>query len=156
MDPVILLDVQADLNLPSNSVLGLPDGMTGLPSGGQGRRGGIGSGDQGGIGDASGPGIQGIAVERLRAGTKPPVVLVKTEPEYSEQARKARVQGTIVVEGVIDERGLTSTLQVRDGLGFGLDEQAMEAVRQWRFRPATRDGKPVPTVGIFYLTFRLL
>ena len=62
----------------------------------------------------------------------PPVVLSKTEPEYSEMARKARVQGTVIVEGVIDERGNAAALRVRNGLGFGLDEQAMEAVRRWR------------------------
>jgi TonB family protein len=95
-------------------------------------------------------------VERLHAGIKPPVVLLRTEPEYSEQARKARIQGTIVVEGVIDEQGLTHTLRVRDSLGFGLDEKALEAVKHWRFRPATRDGKPVPIVGTFYLSFHLL
>jgi periplasmic protein TonB len=157
IEPTIVLDVKADLNLPSNSLAGLPNGMPGPPSGGPGRRGGIGSGEDGGIGNRDGPGIDGVGkVERLRAGMKPPIVLLKTEPEYSEPARKARVQGTIVVEGVIDERGLTNTLRIRDGLGFGLDEQAIEAVRQWRFRPATRDGKPVAIVGTFYLSFRLL
>jgi periplasmic protein TonB len=85
-----------------------------------------------------------------------PVVLYKLEPEYSEQARKARIQGTIVLEGIIDEKGLTHAIKVRDGLGFGLDEQAMEAVKLWRFRPATKDGKPLAIVGTFYLTFRLL
>jgi TonB family protein len=62
----------------------------------------------------------------------------------------------VCVEGIIDDKGQVRGLRVREGLGYGLDEQALEAVKQWRFRPATRDGKPVAIVGAFYLTFRLL
>lgn len=155
VEPTIILQAKSLTPIP-NAPLGLPNGAPGPPSGGSGRRGGIGDGEDGGIGNNRGTGMEGIRAEPLRAGIKPPVVVFKLEPEYSEQARKARVQGTVVLEGVIDEKGLTHALKVRDGLGFGLDEQAIDAVKQWRFRPATRDGKPLAIVGTFYLTFRLL
>lgn len=155
MEPAIVMtaiEPQPSSNLP----LGLPDGVPGAPSGGPGSLGGIGDGTGGGAGNRSGQGMDGIAAEPLRAGMQPPVVIYKIEPEYSEQARKARIQGTIVIEGVIDEKGNTHALRVRDGLGLGLDEQAIEAVKKWRFRPATRGGKPLAIIGTFYLTFRLL
>jgi TonB family protein len=100
--------------------------------------------------------MEGVVAEPLRAGMQAPVAIYKFEPEYSEQARKARIQGTVVLEGVIDENGKTRALRVHDSLGFGLDEQAIEAVNQWRFHPATRGGKPLAIIGMFYLTFRLL
>ena len=61
-----------------------------------------------------------------------------------------------MLEGVIEAAGLTAALEVKTGLGFGLDKQPIEAVKQWRFRPATKDGKPLAIRGTFYLTFRLL
>jgi TonB family protein len=154
-EPTIILAAAMSQTL-SNARFGLPNGLSGLPSGGPGRLGGIGDGTGGGIGNSSGPGAEGVAAEPLRAGMQPPVAIYKFEPEYSEQARKARVQGTVVLEGIIDEKGKTHALRVVDGLGFGLDEQAIDAVRQWRFRPATRAGKPLAIIGTFYLTFRLL
>jgi TonB family protein len=156
VEPTILLASATNPQLQSNVPVGLPNGIVGPPSGGRGKRGGIGEGEGGSIGDGNGPSIDGIKVEPLRAGIKPPVVLYKPEPEYSELARKARVQGTVCVEAIIDDKGQVRGLRVREGLGYGLDEQALEAVKQWRFRPATRDGKPVSIVGAFYLTFRLL
>jgi TonB family protein len=154
MEPTIVLDVKF-ASLPDGPI-GLPNGSLGPPSGGPGRRGGIGDGYEGGIGDDAGPGIEGSRAERLHAGMKPPVALIRTEPEYSEQARVARLQGTVVVEGIIDERGHTADLRVRQPLGLGLDEKAIEAVKMWRFRPATRDGKPLAITAIFELNFRLL
>ena len=156
VEPTILLQTNERLAPIPDAPIGLPNGVPGPPSGGSGRRGGIGDGEDGGIGNNRGAGREGSVAEPLRAGIKPPVAVFKLEPEYSEQARKARVQGTVVLEGVIDEKGQTHALKIRDGLGFGLDEQAIDAVKQWRFRPATRDGKPLAIVGTFYLTFRLL
>lgn len=155
VEPTIVLASNAELRHLEGPI-GLPNGVTGPPSGGPGGPGGIGTGGRNGIGGGEGPGIDGIAAVPLRGDMVAPVVLYKLEPEYSEQARKARIQGTVVLEGVIDERGRTHMLKVRDGLGLGLDEQAIEAVKQWRFKPATKDGKPIAIVGTFYLTFRLL
>jgi TonB family protein len=155
VEPTIVV-ASADLSVPPATPIGLPSGMPGPPSGGSGHRGGIGSGVEGGVGDGTGPGMEGMVPQPLRGAIKQPVAIYKVEPEYSEEARKVRVQGTVVVEALIDEKGATRALRVREGLGYGLDEQAMEAVNHWRFRPATRDGRPIPLVGTFYLTFRLL
>jgi TonB family protein len=156
IEPTILLAAATNLPLRHDVPIGLPNGTPGPPSGGGGKRGGIGDGEGSSIGDGNGPSIDGIKVEQLRAGIKPPVIVYKLEPEYSEMARKARVQGTVCVEAIIDDKGEVRGLRIRDSLGYGLDEQALEAVKKWRFRPATRDGKPVAIVGAFYLTFRLL
>jgi protein TonB len=155
VEPTIML-AETRMSEPPLLPIGLPSGIPGPPSGGPGSRGGIGAGPDGGIGDSAGSGVEGMVPQPLRAGMKPALPIYKFEPEYSEQARKARIQGTVVIEGVIDEKGATRALRVLDGLGFGLDEQAIDAVKQWRFRPATRDGKPLPIVGTFHLTFRLL
>jgi TonB family protein len=87
---------------------------------------------------------------------RPPVVIFKRDPDYSDAARKAKYQGTVLLYADIDESGGVANLKVTRSLGLGLDEKAMEAVRQWRFRPATKDGKPL-TVGItLEVSFRLL
>jgi protein TonB len=155
VEPTILLASLRSQSI-SDSPIGLPSGLPGPPSGGPGGISGIGDGDGGGAGNRSGSAVEGILAEPLRVGIKAPVAIYKLEPEYSEPARKARVQGTVVLEGIIDDKGFTHALKVRDGLGFGLDEQAIEAVKKWRFRPATRAGKPLAIIGTFYLTFRLL
>jgi periplasmic protein TonB len=156
VEPTIVLASATNVQQLPDMPIGLPNGILGPPSGGRGKRGGLGNGEDGGIGDGNGPSIEGMKIEQLRAGIKPPVLVYKLEPEYSEMARKARVQGTVCVEAIIDGNGQVRGLRIRDGLGYGLDEQALEAVKQWRFRPATLDGKPVAIVGAFYLTFRLL
>ena len=155
VEPTLVIAANVELRPPEGPI-GLPSGVPGPPSGGPGRRGGLGEGDNGGAGNNRGPGVDGLYAVPLRGDMRAPVVLYKLEPEYSEDARKARVQGTVVLEGIIDEKGLTHAVKVRDGLGFGLDEQAIEAVKRWRFRPATKDGKPLAIIGTFYLTFRLL
>ncbi|HYI93511.1 MAG TPA: energy transducer TonB [Bryobacteraceae bacterium] len=155
VEPTLVMAATVELR-PPEGPMGLPSGTPGPPSGGPGVRGGLGGGNNGGAGNDSGPGVDGIRAVPLRGDMKAPVVLYKLEPEYSEEARKARIQGTVVLEGIIDEKGLTHAVKVRDGLGFGLDEQALDAVKRWRFRPATKDGKPLAIIGTFYLIFRLL
>jgi protein TonB len=80
----------------------------------------------------------------------------KVEPEFTEEARKARMQGTVVLLVDIDERGQVYNIRVRMPLGLGLDEKAIEAVRKWRFRPGTRNGVPVSTPALVEVNFRLL
>src|SRR5215831_531489 len=72
-----------------------------------------------------------------------PTIAFKVDPQYSDQARKAGIQGTVVMQAVIEKDGSVQILRIIRGIGFGLDENAVEALRQWRFRPATRDGVPV-------------
>jgi len=93
---------------------------------------------------------------RLEKGMTPPMVVSKVEPKYSEDAREGKLQGVVVLRMVIDEDGRPQDVQVTRGLGMGLDEKAMEAVRQWRFRPAYKDGQPVATQASVEMNFRLL
>lgn len=64
-------------------------------------------------------------------------------PVYTEEARKARVTGVVSLETIIDEQGNVTSVKVLEGLGMGLDEAAVEAVKAWKFKPATLDGRPV-------------
>jgi len=83
-------------------------------------------------------------------------VLYKKEPEYSEEARKAKYQGTVVLYIEVDPSGRAINPRVLRSLGLGLDEKAMEAVRQWKFKPGYRDGKPVTVAAQIEVNFRLL
>jgi len=89
-------------------------------------------------------------------GVSAPVPLYKVEPEYSEEARKAKYQGTVILSIVIDEQGRPRDLKVIRPLGLGLDEKAIEAVSKWRFRPGYKDGKPVAVLATVEVNFRLL
>jgi TonB family protein len=78
-------------------------------------------------------------------GSSRPVLLKQVEPGYTEEARAAKVQGTVVLQVEIDPSGKVATthIGVVRSLGLGLDEKAIEAVKQWQFKPATRNGTPV-------------
>jgi len=149
------------INLPN---YGDPNGPPGPPSGGHGKNGGIGNGDDGGVGNRHGPGYGdggddgGITAFHggPRGGVTAPVVLYKIEPEYTDEARKARIQGTVILELQVDTDGRPQHIQVRQSLGLGLDERAVEAVRQWKFRPGQLNGHPVVTVALVQVSFRLL
>jgi TonB family protein len=84
------------------------------------------------------------------------VLIYKIEPEYSEEARKAKVQGVVVIAAEIDDGGRTRNIRVTRPLGLGLDEQAIAAAALWRFRPATADGQPVASTVTIEVNFRLL
>ncbi|PYV66253.1 MAG: hypothetical protein DMG97_29960 [Acidobacteria bacterium] len=73
----------------------------------------------------------------------PPVVLQRVEPRYSEEARKARYDGTVVLEVIIRADGSVDVQRIVRSLGFGLDENAIAAIKQWKFRPGMRNGVPV-------------
>jgi TonB family protein len=78
------------------------------------------------------------------------------EPEYSDEARKAKFQGTVLIDIVVDEKGNPRDFRIVRPLGLGLDEKAIEAVQKWRFRPGVKDGKPVPVFARIEVNFRLL
>jgi TonB family protein len=84
-----------------------------------------------------------------------PSPIYKVEPEYSQEARDARLQGTVVLRAVIDADGRPGEIRVLRPLGMGLDEKAIEAVSQWRFRPGVKDGQPVPVQANIEINFRL-
>ena len=65
-------------------------------------------------------------------------------PEYSEEARKARFQGVVILDTIVLEDGSIQVVKVAQGVGFGLEEKAIDAVRRWKFKPARMNGKPVP------------
>ena len=93
---------------------------------------------------------------KIGRGVSAPSVLFKVEPEYSEDARKAKFQGTVVLQVVVDEHGLPQQIKVTRPLGLGLDQKAIEAVTKWRFKPGMKDGKPVPVLATIEVNFRLL
>lgn len=86
---------------------------------------------------------------------KAPQVIYKVDPEYSEQARKANFQGKVVLNLVVQKDGTVRDIRVVQSLEMGLDEKAVEAVRQWRFRPGLKNGQPVDVSAIIEVTFRL-
>ncbi len=122
---------------------------------GAGHGGGIGNGNGNGFGNGSGGGMGG-GVYKIGGGVSAPALTLKVEPEYSEEARKAKFQGTVMLEIVVDEHGMPRNIRVVRPLGLGLDEKAIEAVQKWRFRPGMKDGKPVATQAQVEVNFRLL
>jgi len=93
---------------------------------------------------------------KIGGGVSDPVPIFKPEPEYSEEARKAKFQGAVLLAIVIDETGHTRDIRVLRPLGLGLDEKAIEAVTKWRFRPSMKDGRPVAVMANVEVNFRLL
>jgi periplasmic protein TonB len=161
MVPTIVSEVQPpDVNMPN---YGDPMSHLGIPSNGTGLGGGIGSGVGGGVGSGKGPGVGpgsgggfGGGAYRIGGGVSPPSVISKVEPEYSEEARKAKWQGTVILQLVVDEHGMPRDMRVTRSLGLGLDQKAIEAVGKWRFKPGMKDGKPVPVIATIEVNFRLL
>jgi TonB family protein len=93
---------------------------------------------------------------RIGDGVSPPRVVSKSEPEYTEGARRARLEGTVVLSLVVGEDGAPNRLAAIKSVGFGLDEKAIEAVRKWQFAPGQKDGKPVPVLATIQVNFHLL
>ena len=85
-----------------------------------------------------------------------PRLLHKVEPSYAPEAREALLEGTVVLQIEIWEDGRMHNPRVLSGLGMGLDERAIEAVRQWRFAPGTKNGEPVRVTAQVEVSFRLL
>jgi periplasmic protein TonB len=161
MDPSIL--APSDDNLPNiNMPNGDPLSKFRSTSNGTGSGGGIGSG-QGGGGSGTGGSVEagvggGIGGDIFKAGNgvSKPELIHKVEPEYSEEARKAKFQGVVVLYVVVDQNGNAVAPRVVKGLGLGLDEKALEAVIQWKFKPGYKDGRPVAVAATVEVNFRLL
>jgi len=118
---------------------------------GSGKNGPAGTGDRDGLGDGHGPGVDagrdgGIGGNVYQLGdVDPPVVLREVRPDYTPDAMRARIQGEVLVSAVVLPDGSVTRLRVLRSLdaAFGLDEQALKAVRQWRFKPGRHGGQPV-------------
>ena len=93
---------------------------------------------------------------QIGGGVSQPVPIYRPDPDYPEEARKSRFQGTVMLTIVVDAAGNVSHVQVTRPMGMGLDEKAIEAVKKWKFRPGMKNGKPVPVYANIELTFRLL
>ncbi len=93
---------------------------------------------------------------RVGNGVSAPKLLYKVEPQYSEEARSAKYAGTVLLKVVVDVDGLAKNIQVVNGLGLGLDEQAVAAIQQWKFKPGEKDGLPVPVQASIEINFKLL
>jgi periplasmic protein TonB len=150
--PEVKLPQGGQIGDPSSQfVQALSDGHVGL--------GGVGNdGCCGGVGDHAGPGFgdgpSGI-YPAGKAGVTVPQVIYNPEPGFSDEARKAKQQGLVMLILVVGKDGKTYDIHVRQSLGMGLDEKAVEAVTRWRFRPATLNGQPVATQIAVEVNFRL-
>ncbi len=156
--PSSLLDVQ--LTTDPNDI-GNVTGLSALNGAGYG--GGIGNGKGGGIGNGNGPGFgngsgggSGGGVYKPGGDVTNPIPVNRPEPQYSEEARKAKWGGTVLLSLVVDETGHTREIKVLKPLGLGLDEKAIEAVSKWTFIPGKKGGKPVAVAAQIEVTFRLL
>ena len=121
---------------------------------GTGQGTGLGQGDGSGIGDGSGGGTGG-GPYRPGSGVDPPRLLKEVRALYSDQARRANLEGVVDLEIVIRRDGSVGDVRVMKGLGLGLNEQAIQAVRQWRFAPARLKGAPVDVIVEVSVEFRL-
>ena len=93
---------------------------------------------------------------RNRIGASPPALVHTVEPNYTEEARQARIQGKVILTAVIGLDGKASDFRIVQSLDPGLDQKAIEAVRQWEFRPGMRDGTPVAAVATIEINFILV
>jgi periplasmic protein TonB len=166
-------DPVAQLNIPAKLMAAAPDTLPGAieaPPGpptlsqGSGTGGGAGTGTGSGVGPGSGSGLgpgfgggTGGGVYRPGNGVTLPRVLKEVRPQYTSDAMRAKVQGTVLLECVVRPDGSVSDVQIIRSLDptFGLDQQAVVAARAWRFAPGTRLGEPVAVQITLELTFTL-
>jgi len=155
--PILELPITIAFDIPiDNPSANIGDPLSHLATGAFGNHGanGLGDGCCGGMGDSH-SGKPGSSALQGR-GVTPPQLVYKVEPEFSEEARKAKHQGVVVLTIEVDPSGNVRNVRVRQRLGLGLDEKAVEAVSHWRFRPAILDGKPVTTEAVVQVNFQLL
>jgi TonB family protein len=140
--------------------LGDPNSTSLIPSNGMGGPVGIGNKHGRGVGDHDGDsygegGPNGRAVV-FGPGVTMPIAIRKVEPEFTEDARRARMQGTVRLYAEIGVDGKAHNIRVTRSIGLGLDEKAIEALTQWLFKPGTKDGKPLPVMANVDVSFHLL
>jgi protein TonB len=141
---------------PLAAAVNMSNGSGGGSGIGTGLGGGIGSGSGGGLGPGEGGGTGGGAFRAGINGVGTPSCFYMPDPQYSDEARKAKYQGVVVLQATVTLDGRVTNISVVRSPGLGLDEKAVEAVRQWRCKPATGpNGRPVPTIVPIEVTFRL-
>jgi protein TonB len=153
------------VKLPDNNMPIVGNPMTkvvGPASNGTGMGGGIGEGSGGGLGVGTGRGLGpgsgynfGGGVPKVGNGIGAPKAIYQPDPEYSEEARKAKYQGVVLLWLIVDQNGNPKNIKVERPLGMGLDQKAIEAVQKWKFEPATKNGTPVAVQINVEVNFRL-
>jgi protein TonB len=160
VEPTEMVKMPDNPNLPN---LGMTTStQVALASQGRGSGSGFGSGMGGGIGMGrgvgSGPGSgggYGGGIMSVGGGVSAPAVISRVEPQFTEEARQANFQGNVAIQLIVDQQGNPQNIHVVRHLGMGLDEKAMEAVRQYRFHPATYQGHPVAVQIVIDVDFHL-
>ena len=167
--------VQMPIDFPTDSPLPIGDmtGPPGAPSSGPGSGGGIGTGSGSGIGPGKGPGYgpgegggmgggrgggigNGVGPYVVGNGVSEPIPIYEPRPAYTEEARKARTEGVLVLQAIIRRDGTVDSFVVIKGLGYGLDESAINTIAtKWKFKPGTLRGVPVDVQANIEVTFRL-
>ncbi len=136
--------------------IGDPFSLNALGGGGPGPGRGIGPGPGNGIGDGGKPGIGGKILASLKKLTRRPQLVHQEEPEYSEEARRAHAQGFVRLSIDVGLDGLPKNIRVVQSMGMGLDENAIEAVKRWRFKPALMGDQPVEATALIEVGFHLI
>jgi len=166
-EPVLLMEpallTAPEMPMTNLSQWGDPLSNSLISSGGPGSGGGMGGGKDGGIGDgkgprhAPGPGDPGGDGSTTVHGVySAPKVIYQVDPEFSEEARRAKHYGTVILVVDVDTTGHAVNVRIARSLGLGLDEKAVEAVSRWRFRPGMRSGRPVTVPATIEVNFHLL
>jgi protein TonB len=163
------IDIPQDQSLPIGDIAP-PNGSL---SSGSGIGGGIGTGTGTGVGSGSGPGVgpgsgggmgggsgggigSGVGPYVAGDGVSSPTAIVQPLPPYTEDARKARVTGVVLIEAVVRKNGTADNIRVIRGLGYGLDESAVHTIAtKWRFRPGTKNGLAVDVIAEIEVTFNM-
>ncbi len=164
------IDIPQDMSLPIGEISAPPNysASSGPGSGGgigTGRGTGVGPGTGSGVGPGSGGGMGGGSGGGIGSGVgpyvpggsvKPPVVLFEAKPYYTEEARKARTEGIVLLQLVVRKDGSADSFKVIRGLGYGLDESAISTIaNKWRFKPGTHNGVPADVQILIEVSFRL-
>jgi len=163
VEPTVVVPPEVHLALQHSGPLGDPlSSIFGPPSSGTGSGGGIGSGSGGGVGSGRGPGVGpgwgggiGGGAYRVGGGITAPRPIYAPEPDFSEEARKTKYQGTVVLGLVVGPDGKPRDIRVVQSLGMGLDEKAIEALRLWRFEPGRKSGIAVAVLVNIEVNFHL-
>ena len=160
---------EPQMNIPAvTAVVELPGAVTAAPqptiAQGPGPGGGGGTGVGSGVGPGTGPGYgpgtgggTGGGYYREGNGVSSPVVIKEVKPNYTGEAMRARIQGLVTMEAIVMPDGSVGNVQIIKSLDttFGLDQEAVKTVKQWRFRPGMRLGQPVPVLIIIEMSFTL-
>ena len=162
VEPTVVVPKLAQLPTIDLPDYGDPLGIPSPPSAGPGSGGGIGTGTGSGVGSGDGTGVGpgkgggiGGGLYRVGGGVSPPTILSRIEPVYSEEARKAKYQGVVVLSAIVRKDGSIEIVKVIRSLGLGLDENAIAALKRWRFRPGMKGGKPVDVALNIEVNFSL-